>query len=114
MPVKVVSSLEEFKAIVACTHWRGPSCRVRLLGDVVRAMQAHLAYLEKLADQNSGADFYKVDVDEASDIAQEVGVRSIPTFMAFQNGNKIGKEVVSANPPGLQALIASVAPTESA
>ena len=32
---------------------------------------------EKIADQTSGADFYKVDVDEAQDIAQEVGVRAV-------------------------------------
>ena len=32
---------------------------------------------EKLSDQFPGADYYKVDIDEASEIAQEVSVRAV-------------------------------------
>ena len=48
--------------------------------------------------------FYKLDVDEVPDVAQELGVRAMPTFMLFKNGEKVN-EVVGANP---QALIAAV------
>ncbi|KNZ82243.1 Thioredoxin, partial [Termitomyces sp. J132] len=53
------------------------------------------------SDLFAGIAFYKVDVDEQPEIAQEVGIRAMPTFAAFQNGNKI-KEFVGANPQGLQ------------
>lgn len=33
--------------------------------------------------------FFKVDVDEQSEITEEVGVRAMPTFIAFKNGEKI-------------------------
>jgi len=42
------------------------------------------------------------------DVAQEVGVRAMPTFIIFKNGEKVG-EVVGANPPALKAAIEKVA-----
>ncbi|ETI21314.1 thioredoxin [Cladophialophora carrionii CBS 160.54] len=49
-------------------------------------------------------DFYKVDVDEVPDVAQELGVRAMPTFMFFKNGEKVD-EVVGANVRALEAAI---------
>ena len=40
---------------------------------------------EKLSEQTEGVDFYKVDVDEASDIAQEVGVRAVSSSLHGQH-----------------------------
>jgi len=50
---------------------------------------------EKLAQAESsrGAIFWKVNVDEQTDIPQEVGIRAMPTFAVFQNGNKLGDHV---------------------
>jgi hypothetical protein len=45
--------------------------------------------------------FYKVDVDELNQVASEVGVRAMPTFMLFKNGEKVA-EVVGANPSALK------------
>ncbi|KAL1738258.1 hypothetical protein HDZ31DRAFT_51272, partial [Schizophyllum fasciatum] len=58
---------------------------------------------EKLGqkEQYSGIEYYKVDVDAQDQIAQEVGVRAMPTFIAFKNGEKIGS-TVGANPTGLE------------
>ncbi|MFV2199016.1 thioredoxin family protein [Nocardiopsis sp. LOL_012] len=53
---------------------------------------------------NAGIGYYSVDVDDQGDIAQEVGVRAMPTFMLFQKGQKVG-EVVGANPEGLNSLV---------
>ena len=50
------------------------------------------------------ARFYKLDVDEVVDVAQELGVRAMPTFMVFKNGQKVG-EVVGANQKALEALV---------
>lgn len=48
--------------------------------------------------------FYKLDVDEVSDVAQELGVRAMPTFLIFKDGQKVG-EVVGANPQALEAAV---------
>ena len=50
------------------------------------------------------AKFYKIDVDEVPDVAQELGVRAMPTFMLFKNGDKI-EEVVGANVAALEAAV---------
>ena len=50
------------------------------------------------------ARFYKIDVDEVPDVAQELGVRAMPTFMIFKDGEKIG-EIVGANEPALAAFV---------
>ena len=50
------------------------------------------------------ARFYKLDVDELPDVAQELAVRAMPTFFVFKNGEKVG-EVVGANQKALEALV---------
>ncbi|KAG6907471.1 hypothetical protein DXG01_008807 [Tephrocybe rancida] len=64
--------------------------------------------LEKLSENQEFADigFYKVDVDDQEQIAQEVGIKAMPTFMVFHKGNKIN-ELVGANQQGLQTLLKS-------
>ncbi len=45
--------------------------------------------IEDIADELDGRiDVYKVDVDEASDIAASFGVMSIPTIMVFTDGKE--------------------------
>jgi len=58
----------------------------------------------KFSDEYPQAKFFKVDVDEASDVAQELGIRAMPTFLLFKNGEKVG-EVVGANERALEAAI---------
>ena len=48
--------------------------------------------------------FYKIDVDELPELAQELGVRAMPTFILIQNGEKVG-EVVGANEKAIRASI---------
>ncbi|KAF7513078.1 thioredoxin trx1 [Endocarpon pusillum] len=58
----------------------------------------------QLAKEFQDARFYKIDVDEVSDVAQELGIRAMPTFLLFKNGEKVG-EVVGANEKALKAAI---------
>ncbi|TFK56893.1 thioredoxin [Heliocybe sulcata] len=94
--VTVVDSLEKFHEIIKSDKvtvfdfwatWCGP-CKV--ISPI----------FEKLSDEHTDVEFYKVDVDDQPDIAQEVGVRAMPTFIAFKSGNKL-KDFVGANPSGL-------------
>jgi thioredoxin 1 len=52
------------------------------------------------------ARFFKLDVDEVPDVAQELGIRAMPTFLLFKNGEKVA-EIVGANPKALEAAIKS-------
>ncbi|KAK5165110.1 thioredoxin trx1 [Saxophila tyrrhenica] len=58
----------------------------------------------KMSDTYTTARFYKLDVDEVPDVAQELSVRAMPTFMLFKDGEKVG-EVVGANPTALENAI---------
>jgi thioredoxin 1 len=58
----------------------------------------------KMSNANPTARFYKLDVDEVPDVAQELGVRAMPTFVVFRDGEKVG-EVVGANQKALLALV---------
>ncbi|MCJ1409360.1 Cytoplasmic thioredoxin isoenzyme 2 [Ptychographa xylographoides] len=50
------------------------------------------------------ARFYKVDVDEVPDVAQELAVRAMPTFVIFKD-HELAETVVGMNPPALEAAI---------
>ncbi|KAH9914625.1 thioredoxin [Epithele typhae] len=100
--VQAVKDLQEFKDIINgdtvaifdfWATWCGPCRNISPI-------------FEKLASQDGGAKFYKVNIDEAADVAEEVGIRALPTFIAFKSGQKI-KEVVGANASDLAAMIES-------
>ena len=50
------------------------------------------------------ARFYKIDVDELSELAQSLEVRAMPTFLLFKDGKKV-ETVVGANPKALESAI---------
>lgn len=43
-------------------------------------------------------------MDEVPDLAQELGIRAMPTFLLFKGGEKVD-EVVGANPKAIEAAI---------
>lgn len=59
---------------------------------------------DSFAKEFPNATFYKLDVDECPDVAQELGVNAMPTFLFFKKGEKVG-EVVGANPVALESTI---------
>ena len=60
---------------------------------------------EKMADVNPDVVFVKVDVDDASDVAEHFGIKAMPTFKFI----KLGKEVNTlegADPVELEKRVA--------
>ncbi|KAL8771609.1 MAG: hypothetical protein Q9209_003052 [Squamulea sp. 1 TL-2023] len=60
--------------------------------------------LVKMSNTHTAARFYKLDIDEVPEVAAELGVRAMPTFVMFKNGEKIG-EVVGAHADALEAKV---------
>lgn len=56
------------------------------------------------AEEYKGVHFIKIDVDEVPETTQKLGVRAMPTFLLFKDGER-ADELVGANPNGLVALL---------
>ncbi|ODO07335.1 thioredoxin [Cryptococcus wingfieldii CBS 7118] len=69
--------------------WCGP-CRV--ISPIFESLEAR--------GHHPGVKFHKVDVDEQPEIAEDVGIRAMPTFIAFKDGQKVD-ELVGADPERL-------------
>ncbi|KAJ5050370.1 uncharacterized protein L3040_002253 [Drepanopeziza brunnea f. sp. 'multigermtubi'] len=68
----------------------------------------------KFSEEFPKAHFAKLDVDELPEVARELGVRAMPTFILFKGGKKV-EQVVGANPQALKlAIQASVEGDECA
>jgi thioredoxin 1 len=67
--------------------------------------------VEKYSGIYTNAKFFKLDVDEVPDVSQELGIRAMPTFLFFKDGEKVG-EVVGANPKAIEAAIKKNFPEE--
>ena len=52
--------------------------------------------------------FIKFDVDELPELSQDLGIRAMPTFLFFKNGDKVD-EMVGASPQGLLAKLKELA-----
>lgn len=65
-----------------------------------------LPILEQLADELDGkVKIAKMNVDENQVIPVQFGIRSIPTMMVFQNGNKVAERPGALPKPQLEAFI---------
>lgn len=49
--------------------------------------------IEEISEENPNYTFYKVNVDEASEISRKYGVMSIPTLIKFENGEQKDKSI---------------------
>ena len=61
--------------------------------------------VEELAGEEPGVKVCKINIDDEMAIAQRYGVMSIPTFIAFRNGEVAGKQVGAMPKSKLQELV---------
>jgi thioredoxin 1 len=67
--------------------------------------------IEELANEFQGkVRFAKVNVDEARAVAQQFGIRGIPTLILFQNGKKVNELVGNQPKEKIKSLLTSAAP----
>uniref|UniRef100_A0A8C5LN11 Thioredoxin domain-containing protein n=1 Tax=Leptobrachium leishanense TaxID=445787 RepID=A0A8C5LN11_9ANUR len=59
---------------------------------------------EQCSKDFPNAEFYKVDVDDLSDVAEQCGIRAMPTFIFYKNGQRID-DLRGANTTELKAKI---------
>ena len=67
-------------------------------------MQVIAPKVVEFSKKYPNANYLKVDVDELSELAQEYGIRAMPTFLIFKDGEKVD-EIVGANPVKLEEKI---------
>ncbi|PUU74492.1 thioredoxin-like protein [Tuber borchii] len=97
--VHVIKNSEDYKnaiknkvVIIDChATWCGP-CKL---------ISPHF---ERLSREVKGVEFFKMDVDEVPDVAAQLGIRAMPTFLFFEDGVKVN-EFVGANWRGLEAHV---------
>lgn len=53
--------------------------------------------MDELLSQNSTVGYQKIDIDNNSDVAQQYGVRAVPTIVFEKNGSVV-QTVVGVNP----------------
>ncbi|KAL9118163.1 MAG: hypothetical protein Q9187_005297 [Circinaria calcarea] len=101
-------SMDEFQAAKSEGKLMVIDCYATWCGPCKAIAPKVVAFSDKYPDVR----FFKVDVDEVPDVAQELGIRAMPTFVLFKNGEEVAK-VVGANPQQLEeAIVKGVKPQE--
>uniref|UniRef100_A0A8C5P713 Thioredoxin domain-containing protein n=1 Tax=Leptobrachium leishanense TaxID=445787 RepID=A0A8C5P713_9ANUR len=99
--VKFIESKEEFTAITA-------KCGKLIVIDFTASWCGPCKTIAPVFEQCSkdfpNAEFYKVDVDDLSDVAEQCGIRAMPTFIFYKNGQRID-DLRGANTTELKAKI---------
>ena len=91
MGIKYIISKEEFEDILQSNQdrltvvnftatWCGPCKKIAPV-------------VETLAKANSGVAFYKVDINELSELSGEMKVQSVPTFIYYNDNIEVGRVV---------------------
>lgn len=107
MPTTIIGSKKEFDdllqshkyaVVYATAAWCGPCKAIGPFFD------KHASEYDDVSEKIA---FIKFDTDEVPDLAQEFGIRSIPAFFSFEDG-ELDDKLSGANPPALQKLVSDL------
>jgi thioredoxin 1 len=62
-------------------------------------------FFEQLSKKHTDVQFIKVDVDVLGEVAQEAGIRAMPTFLIYKDGQKTGDKLEGADQKHLVELV---------
>ncbi|GAV29825.1 hypothetical protein PMKS-003330 [Pichia membranifaciens] len=98
--VTEVSTMESFRE----TAMKSPIAFVDFYATWCGPCKMISPYVEKFSEMHKTVDFYKVDVDEATEVARDFGISAMPTFLLFKHG-KVIEKIVGANPQGINSAL---------
>ncbi|MDR3706322.1 MAG: thioredoxin [Paludibacteraceae bacterium] len=78
-------------------EWCGPC---KSMKPILENLKAHIGDKAKIV---------KIDVDDNRGIAMQLGIRSVPTLMIFQNGEVIWKKIGISSVAEMESVINSLA-----
>jgi thioredoxin 1 len=64
--------------------------------------------MEKVSEKTPNVEFYKVDVDEHSELSSKWGVRGIPTVIFIKEGKEVDKFVGVKSESDISTLIEKI------
>ena len=102
--MKIVENVKEFDEILA----NNTSVVVDFYADWCGPCKMLAPVFEEVANEIEGVSFVKVNVDENIEVAQRYGITTIPTLLAFKNGEKVEQSVGYVPKPNLVKFVSSV------
>ncbi|KAG0229446.1 hypothetical protein BGW41_003023 [Actinomortierella wolfii] len=103
MPI-VINSAEEFNKVLA----ENPKVIVDFHATWCGPCKLIAPKYEAFSQEFTNITFLKIDVDEVPEVSEKAGIRAMPTFQTYFNGEKKG-ELLGADPNKLKKLIEELA-----
>ncbi|KAK0627437.1 thioredoxin-like protein [Immersiella caudata] len=103
MTVHNIATKDQFKEVIA----REPVVLIDAFATWCGPCKAVAPIIAKWAESEEFKDkihFAKFDVDAVPELAQELGIRAMPTFLVFKDGDKVG-EHLGGNPAPILNLL---------
>ncbi|PNY24670.1 Thioredoxin [Tolypocladium capitatum] len=103
MSVVDITSKAQFDALIKENPYVAVQAHATWCGPCKAISPMFKKHAETLSVRDAYA-FARFDTDEVPDLASELGIRSIPAFFFFENGDKAAS-VTGANPSALKASV---------
>jgi thioredoxin 1 len=89
---KAIATSDKTRVVAWCTaSWCGPCKSVT-------------PFIEKFSSSTPNVDFYKIDIDEFPELAEELEVASVPTFIMFKD-KQVAARLVGASAPRIEEMV---------